>query len=352
MALSPVRPKRILLIKIRPDKIGDVLLATPAIHALKLVYPEAQLTMWVHPGIAAALQNNPDLEAVGPTTFRPTFKQGLDHIRRMRAGKFDMVIFLKDRAGSHIPLSWMARISRRVGSVRKWYGKLLTENLDMLWDASPKHEAELCYEMLERALGVKLERLPTSMPVATEDETRAGNILREIGVKGEYFCLHAGTAGTSQPWPADLFAATARKIIKRTGLPCVLTGMKSEIDLVANVAAQIGDKAFSAAGKTDLLTLAALLKNSNGLVTGSTGTMHIAAAQQTPLVVVEPMPDAAERIPKWHPWMSPHKAILATKVCEGCAGRNCHGKGRLCMDSISIDEVVETAIQLFKPRSG
>lgn len=349
MAQRPIRPKRILLIKIRPDKIGDVLLATPVIRSLKQLEPGFELTMWVHPGIADVVSNNPDLESVGATTFRPTFSEGLDYIKRMRAGKFDAVIFLKDRAGSHIPLSWLAGVPRRIGSVKKWYGKFLTQNFDMLWDDVPTHEAELCYQLVERALDVKLERLPISMPVAPDDEANAQALLNEVGIKGSYFCLQAGTAGTSRPWSPEKLAVVAKEIIAQTSMSCVLTGMPSEAELVDNVAAMVGDKAYSVAGKTDIKTIAAILKASKGLITGSTGTLHLAAAQQTPLILIEPLPGAEARISKWHPWMSPYKAFPATKVCEGCTFKHCMENGHACLDSISVEEVAEAAVELFRP---
>ena len=350
MAQRPIRPKRILLIKIRPDKIGDVLLATPLIRSLKQLDPGLELTMWVHPAIADVLANNPDLQSVGATTFRPSLGEGLDHVKRMRAGKFDAVIFLKDRAGSHIPLSWLAGIPRRIGSVgKKWYGKLLTQNIDMAWDSVPTHEAELCYQLVERAVDLKLERLPMSMPVKPEDEVSARELLSKAGVNGDYFCLQAGTGGTSRPWSPENLADVAKQVIAGIGYSCVLTGMKGEIELVSTVAKLIGDSAYSIAGQTDLKSMAAILKGAKGLITGSTGTLHLAAAQETPIILIEPLPGAEARISKWHPWMSPYKAFPATKVCDGCTFKHCIETGNECLDSISANEVAASAVELFKP---
>lgn len=323
--------ERLLLIKIRPDKLGDVLLATPLARSLKAAIPSLEISMWVHPWLEPVLRHNPDLASVEATDFRLGLKESLDHIKRMR-GRFDAVMFLKDRAGTHIPLAFMAGVPRRIGSVRKAYGSMLTDNLPMEWDATPVHEAEICYQMAERAFGLELERLPSALYLLEGERDQGRAFVKELGADGGYFCLQPGTGGTSAAWDTDSFVVAGRSIAAESGWHCLITGSVAERDMAEAVREKIGLPAINVAGRLDLRMLAAVLADSKGLVTGSTGTMHVAATQQTPCVVIQLPPNADEWIAKWHPWMSPYQAVTAA----GSA------------DSIPREAVVKAALDLFR----
>ncbi len=301
---SSALPKRLLLIKIRPDKLGDVLLATPVVRSLKEAYPELELTMWAHPWLLPLLDRNPYLAGAGPTSFRLSFAESRDHVRRMRSN-FDAVVFLKDRAGSHIPPSFLAGIPRRIGSVKKSYGRFLSQNLDLEWDSQPVHEAELCYRLVELAFGIELERKPSTLDIWEQDVEDAKAALRLSGVRGGYFCLQTTTGATSAAWSSAGFVEVARRLTQELSCQCVLTGGPSDAAQCEAIACEIGSSSVSLAGQR-LTTLASLLARSIGLISPSTGTMHVAATQQTPCVLIQLPPDTEAWVAKWHPWMSPY----------------------------------------------
>ena len=131
-------------------------------------------------------------------------------------------------------------------------------------------------------------------------------------------------------------------------MTCAVTGTPDEADLARRIADGVGSSARHVAGKTSILSLTALLKRAKLLLVGSTGTMHLAASQKTPTVLIEPTPDSTQRIAKWAPWMAPHRAVGASAVCPGCDHIQCHQTGMDCVGSIEVARVVDAALDLLK----
>ncbi len=333
------------LLIIRQDKLGDLVTTTPALRAVKLARPDLHVTAWIPRALEPVLRHNPNVDAVGFTTYRPDFKLCAQHVREIRDQRFDAVVFVKSRAGTHIPLTWFARIPQRVGSTRKSYGRFLTRNLALDWDEMHEHEAELSYRVLEACLGQSLERLPMEVMAGKVDEEQAAEL---VGSVEGYFCVHPGTGGTCRPWPEERYAQAIRDIYRGTGLTCLVTGTLEEAELAQRLAEGAGEMAVSVAGKTSILSLAALLRGAKMVLVGSTGTLHLAASQQTPCLLIEPTPDSAQRIAKWAPWMSPHRAVGAQDVCAGCNHIHCHQTGKHCVESIEPSMVVEAALSMLK----
>lgn len=339
------------ILVVRHDKLGDLLVSTPVLQSLQQTVPNLHLTVWIHHGLGDVLKLNPYVDAIDFTELKPPFGESLKLIPRMRKGQFDKVLFLKNRAGSHVPASYFAGIPERIGCITKPYKVFLTKNLGLDWHSLHAHEAELCYQIAEAAMGVELPRVPMTLNTPEESRQKADDLVRQLGVHGDYFCVHPGTGGTSNVWHAERFGQAVELIANQTGLTPIFTGTKSEIKLV-DECRMACPSAVSSAGKTDLFTLAALLKRARVMVSSNTGTMHIAASQQTPTVMVEPTPDTQQRWDKWHPWMCPAEFVGAKGVCPGCNAIDCHQTGHDCLDSINVAQVVAATMKLLNSRSA
>jgi ADP-heptose:LPS heptosyltransferase len=106
-----------------------------------------------------------------------------------------------------------------------------------------------------------------------------------LGELGRYVCIHPGASVPERRWPVERFAAVAQALAAR-GLRVVLTGTAAEAGLTAQVAGTLEGACLDLAGRTDLGVLAALLSDARLLVCNDTGVSHLAAALQTPSVVV------------------------------------------------------------------
>jgi ADP-heptose:LPS heptosyltransferase len=103
--------------------------------------------------------------------------------------------------------------------------------------------------------------------------------------EGRYICVHPGSRGSYRQWPPESFANAAEQCISK-GYDIVLTGTPNELDIVNEVNEFLNGKAVIAAGKTNLGSMGALLKNSGGLISNCTGVSHMASALQVKSVVI------------------------------------------------------------------
>lgn len=122
-------PRRILILS--EDKLGDLLLTTPALTALKKAIPGSHITYMIRSPLHEVLQNNPNVHAIWHTEYRPPVSKFLPLAYKLRRGRFDAVILCRPNSGAHTWICALARIPMRVGNATKYYARLLTHNLGL-----------------------------------------------------------------------------------------------------------------------------------------------------------------------------------------------------------------------------
>jgi ADP-heptose:LPS heptosyltransferase len=200
---------------------------------------------------------------------------------------------------------------------------------------------------LMQFLGTPIDGNHLELDVYEEDLLRLGSLLGEQGAPAEgYVVVHAGSKWQSRRWPADRFVSAANALSSE-GFSIVLTGGTSERSLVEEVSSRLEMRHANLCGKTDLGSLAAAIKRARLLVTNDTGVSHVAAAMQTPSVVVvlgsEPQ--------RWTPLNAHlHEVVLAPLDCRPCAHEQCPAD-RHCGETVSVDVVMSAAHRVLQ-RTG
>ncbi len=135
-------------------------------------------------------------------------------------------------------------------------------------------------------LGVPSAGEGLEFPVGSEEERAFEAICHRYGLQPKrYVCVHPGARDTRRWWAARNFARAADEVADK-GFTIVLTGTQAEQDTVRSVIAAMRNPAINLTGKTDLGTLAVLIRNARMLLSNDTGVSHIAAAVRTPSVVI------------------------------------------------------------------
>ncbi|MGQ9881515.1 MAG: glycosyltransferase family 9 protein [Armatimonadota bacterium] len=119
-------PRRLLMIS--QVKLGDLLFTTLALTALKKAIPQCHITYMIRPYLHEVLQDNPNVDAIWHTEFRPPVSKFLPLARQLRRERYDAVILCFPNSGDHTWISALARIPIRIGSATKYYARLLTHN--------------------------------------------------------------------------------------------------------------------------------------------------------------------------------------------------------------------------------
>jgi ADP-heptose:LPS heptosyltransferase len=311
---------------IRADNMGDVIMSSPAMRALKESFGSRITLLTSRAGSPIA----PYLDCVDDV-----ITADLPWVKRMEGSAaelpelaakiasmgFDAVVIFTVYSQSALPaamLAYMAGIPVRVAYARENPYDLLTTWVP---DEEPygriNHQVRRDLELVE-AMGARVsdDRLKLiKEPLAIVSLTNKLNFLG-VDLNAPFIVLHPGVSEEKRQYPAELWVKTGRMLAERYSLPLLISGSGTEEGLALAIASGIGPSARSVAGKMSLGEFICLLQCATNVVSVNTGTIHIAAAVQTPAVVLY-----AQTNPQHSPWKSPHE-ILPFSVPAGLKSRN------------------------------
>jgi ADP-heptose:LPS heptosyltransferase len=268
---------RILALQLK--RIGDLVLTTSALQALRTAWPEAHIALAVAPGCASLLGAIPAINTgvvLGKGRgFRPW--------QQVLTGPWDVCLDFTgtDRSALAVALS---RAEERVTFewVKKSKLRAVAFNRFVASSVRERHTVDHYLDLAAAVARTESAPLP-ALRVPESARAEAEKVLRAHGVTGPLAVLHPGTARPEKYWLAERWTEVAAHLRARHGLACVITG-GSDADELAHVASILGSSSGLAnlAGQIDLLTFAALLAQARLCVSCDTGAVHLAAAFQTP----------------------------------------------------------------------
>jgi predicted lipopolysaccharide heptosyltransferase III len=330
--------KNILIIKLR--YIGDVLLATPVIRALRERFPHARLTMAVNRGTEEVVKLNPDLDEM-VVIERGGLLGQIRLLRDLRHRRFDSVIDLTDGDRSAI-LSWITGAPLRIGfnEEQRWRGTLYTTLV-----APPPgavHRLERDFAAL-RPLGIEPKDGPLILKTSEEDERHADRLLKEVGVMREdgqipkpLVLFHPGARYWFKAWPAERFAELSDRLTSAYDCHIILGGAAQEKEVVNAICKHATSAPIALAGRATLLQFAAILKRCALFIGNDNGAMHMAAAVGTPLVGLFGPSNPSE----WGPRGERISILYKNLDCRRCFHPTCFRGEDNCMRQITVDEVL------------
>jgi len=321
------------ILVVRPDKLGDLLLSTPVLRALAEEGNEVDL--WCPPPLVDFASRLTSVDTVRGVPFRPRMSEVPALAREVKG--YDALLLLRNDSSGYAIAGALARIPKRVGVARKGARFFLTHNQPNFYSLGEGHIVERIFDIAGPLLSKKDWLRPLEFPIPEPALARG----REAIPPGSAV-IHPGTGGSARALPPSAWREVAKRLAPRFEV-CV-TGGPGEESLAEEVAEGIGRRVTG----LSLEELAAGLQTARLLLCGSTGVLHLAASQRTPVVLVEPTPDAAKNVARWSPWMTPYQAVVASRVCEGCADRRCHRRGEACVSSITTDAIENAVYRLLE----
>ena len=340
MTDGPAQPKRILALS--TTALGDTLLSTPALRAIRHSFPQAHLDLLVHRRSKDLVKNSPHPDRVIFYRNNGLTRLGLA-IASITHG-YDLVFIL--HANTNIKKLLRFLKYRRAVNVQEWDDpKLRLESVQVGYDI---HTISRRLRMVEK-MGGSIDTGP-GMEFHLDDRDRAAALawLESRGVDPEtpLACIHPGAADKYKIWPADRFGAVARHLTLKHGLRVIVTGVGRERDIFEAVQRSSGQQ-LDFAVDFPLGALAALIGRSRILVTNDTGPLHVAITQNTASVSLFGSTDAATIGPFQVPDF--HLAIQKERTCSPCLTKRC--RNPVCMAQIEPDEVF-AAVDLVLTRAA
>jgi len=284
--------RNILIIK--PSSLGDIVLALPALSALRRNFPDARISWLVRPEFAPLLENHPHLTEVipfdrkflGKAWYHPrAFAALVALIWRLRRSKFDAVFDFQGLFRTAY-LAWLSGCKRRFGMANARELAHLFYTHKVAQDQDCIHLVDYYLKMTEAA-GATDVKVKFEIPVNLADIDSVNKLLASHDIKsGNYVVFVPGSAHSDKCWPIECFAALADRISAKFDLPIIAVGTESDKSIVNEIKNSTDVPIENFAGQTTLGELVALLKAAKLVVSNDTGPGHIAAALGTPLVLM------------------------------------------------------------------
>jgi lipopolysaccharide heptosyltransferase II len=335
-AFDPERVRRILVVS--STAIGDTLLSTPAIRAARERYPNAAIAALFNAKNLDLFGNNPDVDEVVP--YHGGYRHFFRTVLALRRRRFDVAFILHGNEPQATPIAYLAGVP----FIFKWPNT--SENRFLLsndgpvrtWDDFP-HGVDQRLAVVALA-GCDPKRRPMILPIAEEGRNATDRLLREEGVgDGDPLVgFQCGASTLSRMWFPDRFGELGRRIVRKDPqIRIVLTGSPGEREYCLSIAREIGERTIVVADRLPLAAVPSLLARLHVLVTGDTGIMHMAVAVRTPVVGLFAVSDPSRSGPYYD--LDRHVIIKKPRTCVDCVSKRC--KYQMCMETISVDEVIE-----------
>ncbi len=278
--------KNILIV--RTDRIGDVVLTTPAIKALREGYPGARISILINPLTQDLVKGNPYLDEV-LIDDREHQNKGLGFfklVKLLHQKKFDLAIIFHTKKRTNL-LCFLSGIPHRVGYKNNKFGFLLTDPIEDSRHLGEKHEAEYCLDVLKH-LGVKADTLELFVPLQEEAVAWLKNLEQTncLAASDRLVIIHPGASDISKCWPQARFAEMIESLTKRYAVKIVLIGASKIAEISKRILSLASSPIIDLTGKTTVAQMAVLLKRSCLLVSNDSGPVHVASALGCPVVSI------------------------------------------------------------------
>lgn len=339
--------KRILIV--RTDRIGDLLLSTGVIKAVRDRYAHAYIAMMVSGFTKEIVDGNPYLDEVityDKDDKHRSWYRSLKFSQNLKKKRFDLAIILHPTNRVHL-ITFLANIPRRVGYDRK-LGFLLTDRLKHEKQLGEKHESEYNLDLI-RYLGIEPAENRLLMPIKQESEEWAEELFKQekINKNHKLVAIHPGASCPSKIWPNERFALVADKLVKKYAARILLVAGPRDIVLAENILRYMHHPLINLAGKTSLSQLASLLKRCDLFISNDSGPVHIASALGIPVISIFGRKQAGLGPVRWGPSGLKDRFLHKDVGCLKCLAHNCV-KEFACLKAVTVDEVLKAADAVLK----
>jgi heptosyltransferase-2 len=310
-----------------PNWLGDVVMALPALTAVRQAYPEAHLALAAIPSIAPLFREG---IAARPQQVIAVEKAG--EAAQLRDGRFDAAILLTNSFRT----AWAARqsgIRERWGYAASGRRLLLTRALKR-----PRrvHQSEY-YLALVRGLGMEAPAIEPRIHVSEGSRSRAARLLADHVQPGQPVVGFAPGAayGHAKRWPPERVADVVTRLTREQGAACVLVGAGGDREAGRAIESSLPPdvRAVNLIGRTDLGQLVGVLSACRVFVSNDSGAMHLAAALGVPVTAIFGPTNEQATAP-----IGDHDVILHQVFCRPCMLRECPIDHR-CMRRIEAAKV-------------
>jgi heptosyltransferase III len=297
------------IVILRTDRIGEVLLSTPVIEALRKKFPGAGIGFVVSPLARDIISDRPDISRVitFDTISKPPLLKAFQLSWELQKSSFDMAIVLNPHKVLHLGV-FLAGIRYRVGFNRKW-GFLLNIKTKDERDKAMMHEVKYNLRVLE-AIGIREKSALPYAHVLAKSLYYVKGLFEKERITGEkkIIAIHPGTSNPAKRYPAEKFKFAAKRLAEECDADIIVIGSREERQLCGRISEGIKN-AHDISGALTLRDLPAFFKMINLLITNDNGPMHIAAASGAKILALFNKDAVGSGPLRWGPYGEGHTVL-------------------------------------------
>ncbi|MBN3038760.1 MAG: glycosyltransferase family 9 protein [Candidatus Omnitrophica bacterium] len=332
--------------------IGDLVMASPTLRALRAKYPNAKIAFLSLARTKDMIRHCPYIDRV--FTFEEKLSPGtiwrnLQAILKIRREHFDVAANLHNLYSSSGTakmcfLLFLIKAKKTVGRNTNAKGAFYDVKVD---DSMPlsKHQVE-CIMDVARALHCRADNYKLEVWAPKEEDIHVFDFIeKESGAKGRFTIgINLGGIRPSRRWPVENFAKVADVLSEKYNAQIVITGSKSEIKLAQDMQRMMRATPIISSGVFSLTQLVAFIRRCDLFISNDSGPMHIANALEKPLVAI-----IGPGYPQVRPYNKQNCIVLKKEVaCSPCYKFDC--KSLECLKSIKVNDVLEAVTKLLPLR--
>lgn len=336
--LDPASVRSVLLVS--STALGDTVLSTAAFAPVRRRFPAARIVALVHSSYLPLFRHCTELDAVIPARGGWRGFPGL--ARRLRRERPELALILHGNEPQATPLAYLAGA--------RWIVKLPNASNPFRFLLAnrepPVAWAELGHGLAQRLrtaalVGADIDQARMALPDVATATAPVDAFLDAAGMRGRHLVgFQCGASGRSRMWPAQHFVELGRRLLAtHPDLGIVLTGAPDERDYLDGIARDIGGNVAVATGLS-LEVLPTLVRRLRLLVSGDTGTMHVAVAVGIPTLCLFAVSDPATSGPA----QDPERHVVIHRPCPDLA-IGTKSNDQRCIARIGVDEVFAAAVR-------
>jgi lipopolysaccharide heptosyltransferase II len=323
--------RKILLI--RTDRIGDMILSTPALRAVRESFPQADIHLLGSGYTHDLLVDNPDIDKF--------ISRGID----TTDNDYDLAISLHPGFKQNL-YTYQSGARYRIGYAGCGGSFFLTDAVKDDRDTRVRHEVQSALEIVARA-GCSTNNHELFISVTEKGEVYTNDFLKKHNLTRQdtIIAIHPGSSQSYIRWNKRGFARVADMLSNTFQATIFLIGNGEEKELVDDVASMMKEKSVIIYD-TNLTQLVSIIKCCSLFIGNSSGPLHIAAALKIPAIAIFGATHPLDSYQEWGPWGDNNIIITKDLTCKHCHPTDC--KTFDCMNLISPQEVFIAAETLLK----
>lgn len=348
------------VLAVRLDQLGDVLMTTPALQALRETLPQAHLSLLTSPSgavLAPCLDMVDEVLAAEVPWMKLHAEEDVGRpgaaeaalVARLAAGDHDAAVIFTVCTQSPLPAALLCRLAgipRVLAHCRENPYALISHwvpDTDQVADGM-RHEVQRQLDLVAHLGGPRLADGRLRLHLRPQDHEAAASARLAAGMRADrpYLLVHPGATAASRRWPPERFGAAAGAIAQAADLDVVFSGSAGEQALIDTARQAMSVPAVSLAGRLDVPGLAALVHGARLVLTNNSGPSHLAAAMGTPVVTLY-----AQTNPQHTPWQARARVLWQDVPCRHCLKSVCPQEHQRCLMDVGVAQVVQAAGELL-----